>query len=333
MATASLPPLSDRLLDRLSVYQDVVLAGQTVRRGARDCEERWNLIAPHLPSAGSVLDVGSNFGWFGLRICQERPECVVASVEADERSAAVQREVLRSHSHSRICMLTSRANRRLVAKFASAGQRFDAAICLSVLHWLPDHRQFLTELGKIAARVFVELPDPREAGAGVERLRREIGEIGPYLRACFPDRPVRCLGRTANHRQPDLPREMWLVDRSEQGIAETSPGLEVSALTRLSVSWPPRSWWHSQIDRLEGVAAVVPSEGRRPKDAPPYAPTQCVLFTPHGLSGPSSAASLGRLRRHAGGVPEARLLSSTQWLRRRLRQAAAAVVRAASVEA
>src|SRR5437016_2940122 len=99
MTIAKVVPLDPRLFDRLSVYQDVVLGGQTVRRGARDCEARWELIAPHVPLAGTVLDIGSNFGWFGLRICQEYPECVVASVEADEQSGTVQREVLRSHAH------------------------------------------------------------------------------------------------------------------------------------------------------------------------------------------------------------------------------------------
>ena len=78
----------------LSVYQDVLLDGEKVLSGARDCPQRWEAIEPHLPAAGSILDVGSNFGWFGLKICQSRPESVVASVEADRRSAWVQRRVL-----------------------------------------------------------------------------------------------------------------------------------------------------------------------------------------------------------------------------------------------
>ena len=35
LALAPAPPLDDRLFDKLSVYQDVVVAGQTVRRGIK----------------------------------------------------------------------------------------------------------------------------------------------------------------------------------------------------------------------------------------------------------------------------------------------------------
>ena len=81
--------LNPKLFDGLSVYQDVVLAGRTVRQGARDCHERWRVIEPHLPAGGAFLDIGSNFGWFGLKICESRPSAVVASVEADPRSALI----------------------------------------------------------------------------------------------------------------------------------------------------------------------------------------------------------------------------------------------------
>ena len=88
--------------------------GPNLLHGHRDCMGRWEALAPHLPQAGTILDVGSNFGWFGLQICRTRPQCVVASVEADLRSAAVQRQVLQSHDATRICLLTARAGRPMI---------------------------------------------------------------------------------------------------------------------------------------------------------------------------------------------------------------------------
>jgi len=101
-----------QLLKNLAVYQDVVVAGRTVRPGQRDCQGRWELLAEHLPRSGTILDVGSNFGWFGLQVCQTRPECVVASLEADLGSAEVQRQVLESNACQRVCLLTARAGAR-----------------------------------------------------------------------------------------------------------------------------------------------------------------------------------------------------------------------------
>ncbi|MHB1038176.1 MAG: class I SAM-dependent methyltransferase, partial [Pirellulales bacterium] len=251
--------LEPKLFEGLSVYQDVVLDGRVVKPGVRDCEERWRLIEPHFPRAGSVLDVGSNFGWFGLRICEALPDCVVASVEADERSAAVQRRVLASHAHRRICLLTGRAGAAQVRRFARAGQRFDAVLCLSVLHWLPDHREFLTALGSISARLFIEQPDPREEGAGIERIRRQIGPIEDCLAAVLPGRPLVRLGQVTAHRTAEYPRELWLVDKPAAWPDEPSPGLEVSALLDSGVSWPPRSWWLELVKKSK--SGLYQSEG------------------------------------------------------------------------
>ena len=305
-------------LHGLRVYQDMVLAGRTAVRGRRDCLGRWEVLAPHLPRCGTIFDVGSNLGWFGLKICEAFPDCVVASLEPDERSATLQREVLRSHRSPRICLLTNRADRRLARRFVEAGQELDAVLCLSVLHWLPDHREFLSALGKISRRLLIEQPDPRESGAGFARIREEIGPIGPYLKALFPARPAQCLAQLPSHRECPFPREIWLVGELPGPPKPPSPGLEVSALLAMSPSWPPRSWWQGRLaESLDGVSP----RGREP----------CrVLFTPQGLQvqeGVAGQPTLGQLRRRVARLPENRLLSPGQWLYRRARRLAGIALR------
>jgi hypothetical protein len=296
----------------LSVYQDVVLDGQKVLSGARDCPQRWEAIEPQLPAAGSILDVGSNFGWFGLKICQSRPECVVASVEADSRSAWVQRRVLQSHRAERICLLTDRAGVRLAERFCRAGQRFDAVLCLSVLHWIADHRQFLSRLATIAGRLLIEQPDPREEGAGVERIRGEIGATGDYLSSLFADRTVTCLARWPSHRDLRYTRELWLVGQPPGWPSVASPGLDVAAMLDLGLSWPPRSWWRQRLPQ----ALPADSRGR-------------LLLTPRGLglderpAGDQLARLPGKLHR----VPENRLYTPARWLFHRLRRLAGRILR------
>ncbi len=296
----------------LSVYQDVVLDGQKVLSGARDCPQRWEAMEPHLPAAGSILDVGSNFGWFGLKICQSRPESMVASVEADPRSAWVQRRVLQSHRAERICLLTDRAGARLAERFCRAGQRFDAVLCLSVLHWMADHRQFLSRLAPIAGRFVIEQPDPREEGAGVERIRGEIGAAGDYLSSLFADRTVTRVARWPSHRDPRYTRDLWLVGEPPGWPAAASPGLDVAAMLDLGLSWPPRSWWRQRLTE----ALPSGSRGR-------------LLLTPRGLAlddrpTADELASLpGKLRR----VPENRLCTPGRWLFCRLRRLAGRILR------
>jgi hypothetical protein len=295
----------------LSVYQDVVLDGRTVLCGTRDCPQRWEAIEPHLPAAGSILDVGSNFGWFGLKICQSRPESVVASVEADHRSARVQRRVLQSNCAERICLLTDRAGQRLAERFCRAGQRFDAVLCLSVLHWIGDHRQFLSRLASIAGRLLIEQPDPREEGAGVARIRGEIGATGDYLSSLFGDRTVSCVARWPSHRDVRYTRELWLVGPPPGWPAEASPGLDVGAMLDLGLSWPPRRWWRQRLGQ------VLPS-GSRGR----------LLLTPRGLAldHRPPGDDLARLPHKLRWVPEHHLYTPARWFFHHLRRLGGRIV-------
>jgi SAM-dependent methyltransferase len=301
------------------LYQDLVLDGRTVIVGRRDCRPRWETLLPHLPRAGAMLDVGSNLGWFALKMAEAFPRCVVASVEADDVSAQWQRAVLASHTTRRICLLTHRADRRLAERFVRAGQQFDAVLCLSVLHWLPDHRQLLAALGKITRRIFVEQPDPWESGAGTERLRQEIGPIGPYLESLFPERPRRRIGHWASHRESPHARELWLVDEPPDAALPPSPGLAVGAVAALDPCWPPRSWWQSEVDRL----------GREHRSD--QAIGGSILFGPDGLAvGPSVATrvSLCRARRQIRAIPEhGTFAARTRW-RRQIRRLTGRALRA-----
>jgi SAM-dependent methyltransferase len=318
MVTLVMPTASScidrRLLDGVCIYQDLMLGGKVAVVGRRDCNERWELIAPHLPRRGAVLDVGSNLGWFGLRLCEAFPDVVVASVEADPRSAALQRLALAAADHRRVALLTSPANVRLVHHFARHRQRFAAVLCLSVLHWLPRHREFLALLGRISERLLIEHPDPREPGAGHEYLRREIGDIGPYLQSLFAGRPVRCLGNTAGYRTPEYPRSLWFVGPTDGGQQdqEASASLNVACLLAGGLSWPPRAWWRAEVQSLP------PRDDAHPGGAG-------LWLTPRGLVG--SLAGLGGLivRARLQAVPQR---AAFPW-RIRLRHWAQAARRAA----
>lgn len=257
--TAS-PEFPAAWFEGLSVYQDVLAAGMVVRPGQRDCTARWRLILPHLPRSGVVLDVGANFGWFGIQTAMGRPECLVLSAEADERSARVQRRALESYAAAgraeaeRIVLLTRRLVPRLVYELTAHGPPLAAALCLSVLHWMPEHRAFVQALGASSDRLFVEHPHRDELGAGDRAICAEIGDMAEYLRKLLPQHDVVLLGRTPCHRQPGLERPLWLAIRKslrpEEEIAVPRPvAIDAAALARCEPSWPPQSVWRRALRR------------------------------------------------------------------------------------
>jgi hypothetical protein len=170
----------------------------------------------------------------------------------------------------------------------------------------------LSGLATIAGRMLIEQPDPREEGAGVERIRGEIGATGDYLSSLFADRTVTCVARWPSHRDPRYTRDLWMVGQPPGWPAVASPGLDVAAMLDLGLSWPPRSWWRQRLPQ----ALPPDSRGR-------------LLLTPHGLvlddrpSGDEPARLPGKLHR----VPENRLYTPARWLSHRLRRLAGRILR------
>jgi len=308
----------DNLLAGQSVYQDVVLAGHVVRRGERDCDARWSLIEPHLPRSGTVLDVGSNFGWFGLRTVATRPHMLVVSAEADERSARVQRAVLQSHATSRVALVTRRASAKLLSHFAARQQRWAAVYCLSVLHWMPDHREFLEGLAAAADRVFLEFPAPAETGVGLQHVRDEIGDFVTYLHGIFRQHDIECLGQTAGLAHAANARSLWKVSASDSPTSRgASAHVDAETLLALGLAWPARDWWQHELARLAAdtaLAAPTATAGETPRGG--------IHWTPAGLQSGNGAATvrqLARLRQRLSAVPVDDLFTPAERLRRSTR--------------
>lgn len=310
--------LLEPMLAGMSVYQDVVLAGRVLRRGVRDCEERWSLIEPHLPRSGAVLDVGSNFGWFALRTALSRPRTIVVSAEADARAAQVQRVVLQSHEVDRVVLITRRAGAKLARQFADRQQRFAAVYCLSVLHWMPDHREFLQAIAASADRIFLEFPGPCERDVGLQRVRDEIGDFGAYLRELFPAQELQNLGAVSGLPVDEQPRSIWLIAANTAADSSaTSTRADVATLLANAPAWPTRPWWCAQMDRLISEAQVA-----SPTPVGGDLAAQRVWMTPEGLFCANSTSrrarsELQRIRRRLSAVPEETLFTATERVRRR----------------
>ncbi|MBX3413789.1 MAG: hypothetical protein KF708_13950 [Pirellulales bacterium] len=316
----------DRLLAGISAYQDIVLAGQVVRRGERDPAHRWALIEPHLPTRGIVLDVGSNFGWFGWRAASTHPGLLVVSAESDERSARVQRLMLEANDAHRVLLVTRRADAGLVARCTANESPFAAVFCLSVLHWMPDHRPFLESLATRAKRIFLEYPDPREQQVGSQRIRDEIGDFESYLQAIFPQHQRRCLGSAPGLASSDHPRSIWLVEAECSPREADSPArLDAEAVLRSGLAWPNRQWWQANVLRCQELSR---SQAAR-HDATKGENAGAVWITPEGLAletGHASRAALARVARYVTRLPESELFTRGERWRRQSRRVGRAML-------
>jgi hypothetical protein len=88
------------------LYQDVRVNGAVLYPGGRECEGRWNAIAPHLAACRRVLDFGSNAGYFAQRQAEQQPGCVVWSIESNRDRFNLQRDMFAENQTPNVVLTT-----------------------------------------------------------------------------------------------------------------------------------------------------------------------------------------------------------------------------------
>jgi cyclopropane fatty-acyl-phospholipid synthase-like methyltransferase len=126
-------------------YQPMWKDRQTVGPQERDCEGRYQAIAPYVAEGARVLDFGAFTGYFAHRLADERAATCVA----------VAPEVL---PHPKV---TTIADRLDVDGIRALG-KFDVVLALSVLHHLDPWEDYLKVLLDAGDTVIVEVPHPDE---------------------------------------------------------------------------------------------------------------------------------------------------------------------------
>lgn len=178
-------------------YQDALFKEQP-ELGERECEARWQLIEPHLPSRGIVLDIGSNLGFFALRCVLASEEVAVVSLEVDEDIVERQREIVASHGNPRICVINGSLSSGTSRTWSRACDWFDLTLMLSVLHWMDDPAQVLRDLSQMSAKLIAEVPDPADAGACGQNKIQEWADPAAWVQE-VTGRHATLLGRMKRH--------------------------------------------------------------------------------------------------------------------------------------
>jgi len=145
-------------------YQDAFYPG-AVSAGVRECARRWDLIERLLPTSGMVLDVGSNLGYFGVRMALRSEQIGVVSIESNQVNAEEQARIVRSHKLTRVCVINAAFGSQVSRDWVRACDWFDMTMLLSIIHWFDDPAQVVRDLSSMSARMIIEVPDADDRGA------------------------------------------------------------------------------------------------------------------------------------------------------------------------
>jgi SAM-dependent methyltransferase len=226
------------------VYQDLWINGEILHKGCGpDCALRYEALRPLLNQFDrpfSVLEIGSNNGYFCLRIANEYDATCVMMDGTDRLKKICEA----NSSLKRIIYLQKFVDYRDLQKLAET-EHFDVVLCFHVLHHV-NWRPFFSALLKLGDYVVIETPPEND---GFVNLKPTIPEIARYLLSLPQGIQIGSFVR----QSPEIKDHMILfpnVDRpSYQPQTFPLPGISLETFYRFNGVYPniprkkvPRKW-------------------------------------------------------------------------------------------
>jgi glycosyltransferase involved in cell wall biosynthesis len=205
----------EQLIAKLpEVYQSIYVKGELIREGVRGNEfERLEVIKNYIKPGQTILDVGSNVGFFTINLAKLFPENVFVSVENQYSYARLQQELIELEGVTNVILINSTMSTDWLIKAAQACAYFDTTLLLSILHHIPDAENFLTQLGQVSKSFIIELPHPDESkvcGKDIIRKQLTVEKIG-RVKPVFIKMPY----EATTHCDASLKRSFYYADSPE----------------------------------------------------------------------------------------------------------------------
>lgn len=203
-----------KLIQQLpEVYQSIYIGKNLIAEGVRKNDiERLEVIEKYIKPGQTILDVGSNVGFFTIQLAKKFPDNVFVSVEKQPGYSDLQAELLKIEGLTNVIFINSIVSFDWVAKAAEACAYFDVTLLLSVLHHMEDAEQFLSEINKISKSLIIEMPDPKESrvcGKNIlsQLTLEKLSQIKPVFQKLDYEASTHC--------DPNLRRSFYYADSPE----------------------------------------------------------------------------------------------------------------------
>jgi hypothetical protein len=160
-------------------YQPIIIKGETILPGWRECIDRWEIIKPFIKSQDVIMDLGSQLGYFGLKIEKEFPEALILSVEGNYGAAEIQKLVLEANESKNIYLINRILGLNDLLRISRTTEAINTILCLSMIYEFPKEQitNVLYLFSKIAPKLIIETCAPGEPYKGKEDIVKIPFEI------------------------------------------------------------------------------------------------------------------------------------------------------------
>lgn len=199
-----------QLAEAEGAYQDIIIDGRVVVKGYRDCSQRWKIIRPYLKNQQTVLDIGSHYGYFGMRIAKALPQAFVWSIEEESKRAEIQRMALIGNRVTNIVLSEASVSLLKLLKLQRTCEMLDTILAFSVIHYFPleEIPEVIWALSRLAPNLIIEFPVATEDDVANKHL---VDSLDPEYLLGLIYASVRMIGETPSPKDPNVLRPVYLA--------------------------------------------------------------------------------------------------------------------------
>ncbi|CDQ20641.1 methyltransferase domain-containing protein [Halobacillus karajensis] len=145
------------------VYQDIWVKGKLVKKGQRECANRYEKVKEKMKEWDdrfTVLDLGANNGYFSYRIAEDF-QVPVTMIEAKKEA----RKIYDRNENPHVTLINRRVDVKELKELCEK-QKFGVVLALSVLHHFDNYEEVIDVLFAHSKHLFIESSALEEAEGG-----------------------------------------------------------------------------------------------------------------------------------------------------------------------
>jgi len=195
-------------------YQNIEVNGTLLKKGLRECDERWKMIKPYIKSNSTVIDIGSFHGYFGIKICREIKNTTVLSIESNRRWAEEQKQIVEMNKLMNLAVSNHTFSLNDLEWLDNVVEGIDYFIMLSSLEYFPkkDVEKILEYISRICPNLIVEFPEKAETKAAGQEIIQYLYPLEECLKKYF--NKVQIIGEPVSTTDKNLFRKIYLAENS-----------------------------------------------------------------------------------------------------------------------
>lgn len=210
------------LLSNHVPYQVVDLDGEVLHSGMRECRTRWEMIRRHIKHNAVIVDVGSDVGYFTVKMAEEFKDSLIISVEQAEHACQIQKELLKLKKLSNVVLCWHKMDPPTLKGLDASVEAIDTFLILAVFHHFPldTIRKDLFYYSRIAPELIVEVPEFTGDTSGVIPTHTQYSHFDRELKKYYQH--VQVIGETMlSPRQKRVTYKAWNTHLLREKLAST----------------------------------------------------------------------------------------------------------------